>query len=283
MHPIVLLLIGGSGLYFLWDTLEETPETQTLENPAAGTSIVVPTSSDKPTTSVSDVPIPPGNGTAAVHIPHKHKHKKTLDPKTPAVITPTGAANLSVQTIQDVQRAAGALGYPTIPPSGQLDQATKRAVVSLQRQFGLPQTGLPDMVTMKAIEHALSNLTIAGPPVGQFPTVQTATRETVSRLAQAASQIPLLTTVDIQKALNAIGTKPLLKLDGIIGQKTIAAIKAFQISQGLVADGIAGAKTLTALQAAVDPGSMKAVSTASPSIFTGETEFGGRRKKRKAA
>jgi peptidoglycan hydrolase-like protein with peptidoglycan-binding domain len=283
MHPIVLLILGGTGFYFLWDSLEEAPETQSLDNPAAGTSIVVPTSSDKPSLGVSDVPIPPGNGTAAVHIPHKHKHKRTLDSKTPAVVTPTGAANLSVQTVQDVQRAAGALGFPTIPPSGQLDQPTKRAVATLQRQFGLPQTGLPDLVTMKAIEHALANLTMAGPPVGQFPTVQTATKDTVQRLAQSASQIPLLSTIDLQRALNAVGTKPSLQLDNIVGPKTTAALKAFQISQGLVADGIPGPKTLTALQAAVDPKSMKAVSTASPSIFTGEPVFGGRHKKHKKA
>jgi peptidoglycan hydrolase-like protein with peptidoglycan-binding domain len=283
MHPIVLLLIGGTGFYFLWDSLEETPEVQTLDNPAAGTSIVVPTSSDRPTLGVSDVPIPPGNGTGAVHIPHHHKKKKTLDPKTPAVVTPTGAANLSVQTIQDVQRAAGTLGFPTIPPSGQLDQATKRAVATLQRQFGLPQTGLPDIVTMKAIEHALANVTLSGPPVGQFPTVQAATVDTVSRLTHAATQIPILAPTDIQRALNALGAKPALVLDGVVGRKTIAAIKAFQITQGLVSDGVAGTKTLTALQAAVDPASMNAVATGSPSIFTGE--FGGRKshKKHKAA
>ena len=284
MHPIVLLLIGGTGFYFLWDSLEEAPEAQTLDNPAAGTSVVVPTSSGQPSSGVSDVPVPPGNGPAAVHIPHKHKHKKTLDPQTPVVVTPTGAANLSVQTVQDVQRAAGALGFPTIPPTGQLDQATKRAVAKLQQQFGIPQTGLPDMVTMKAIEHALANVTTGGVPIGSFPTVQTATRDTVTRLAHAASQIPLLSTVDIQRALNAIGTKPTLALDNVVGRKTVAAIKAFQISQGLVADGVPGPKTLTALQAAVDPASMRAVSTASPSIFTGEPAFGGRHKKnRKAA
>lgn len=51
---------------------------------------------------------------------------------------------------------------------------------------------------------------------------------------------------ELQTMLNACGAN--LIVDGIIGQKTIAAIKAFQKENGLVVDGIAGVKTFAKLR-----------------------------------
>jgi len=51
----------------------------------------------------------------------------------------------------------------------------------------------------------------------------------------------------IQAKLNEKGANPKLDVDGDLGPATIAAIKAFQMKNGLVADGIVGPKTLTAL------------------------------------
>ena len=54
---------------------------------------------------------------------------------------------------------------------------------------------------------------------------------------------------DLQARLNALGFKPPLKLDGIFGPKTLAAVKAFQKSHGLKVDGLVGPKTTAALRA----------------------------------
>ena len=54
---------------------------------------------------------------------------------------------------------------------------------------------------------------------------------------------------DLQKRLNALGMKPPLKVDGIFGPKTLAAVKAFQVSHGLKVDGLVGPKTTSALRA----------------------------------
>lgn len=50
----------------------------------------------------------------------------------------------------------------------------------------------------------------------------------------------------LQRLLNAMG-HTCGDVDGIIGSKTVAAVKAFQKSEGLTADGIVGAKTWNAL------------------------------------
>ncbi len=54
---------------------------------------------------------------------------------------------------------------------------------------------------------------------------------------------------DLQKRLNALGFKPPLKVDGIFGPKTLAAVKAFQKTHGLKVDGLVGPKTTGALRA----------------------------------
>jgi hypothetical protein len=51
---------------------------------------------------------------------------------------------------------------------------------------------------------------------------------------------------DLQARLNALGAN--LKVDGIFGPKTLAAVKAFQRSHGLVVDGLVGPKTTAALR-----------------------------------
>jgi hypothetical protein len=54
---------------------------------------------------------------------------------------------------------------------------------------------------------------------------------------------------DLQARLNALGAKPPLKVDGIFGPKTLAAVRAFQEAHGLKIDGLVGPKTTAALRA----------------------------------
>lgn len=66
-------------------------------------------------------------------------------------------------------------------------------------------------------------------------------------------------TLEIQAMLTALGYSP-GPIDGILADQTTDAIKAFQKRQGLVVDGIVGPKTEAALRAAAVP-----VSTPKPS------------------
>ncbi|MFD1627641.1 peptidoglycan-binding protein [Azospirillum griseum] len=51
----------------------------------------------------------------------------------------------------------------------------------------------------------------------------------------------------LQRALNAAGAKPPLRVDGVSGPATTNALRAFQQRAGLELDGLAGAKTRAAL------------------------------------
>lgn len=61
-----------------------------------------------------------------------------------------------------------------------------------------------------------------------------------------------MTTRELQQALKAKGFDP-GGIDGVMGRNTIAALRAFQAANGLVADGIAGPRTLAALRGGAAP------------------------------
>ncbi len=65
--------------------------------------------------------------------------------------------------------------------------------------------------------------------------------------ASVSPQAPRGSIAWIQMKLNAANATPQLDVDGDLGPATLAAIKAFQTSRGLVPDGIAGPQTLAAL------------------------------------
>jgi len=256
MHPIILLLIGGTGAYFLYGAMEdEEPEIQALPN-KNGDTVVVPTRSHHkhPRTSLTEVPPLPDNGPQAIYQPAPYKPGPSVNKAAPVLVSRSGAAtNFSMQSIEDVQRGLITLGFGPITISGRISPATQRAIGAFQRSIELPITAVADLPTRKHLEIALGHKAAAGRPISSYSTVQTASPDMVAHLSKTASQLPVSDVSSMQRALNALGAKPPLKIDGIIGNKTTAAIKAFQIASGLVADGVAGPKTLTALQYAVDP------------------------------
>jgi peptidoglycan hydrolase-like protein with peptidoglycan-binding domain len=66
-----------------------------------------------------------------------------------------------------------------------------------------------------------------------------------------SSSLAIGTLLDIQRALNTLGIKPAVTEDGKMGPKTVAAVKAFQRTAGLVVDGSAGPATKAALSNAL--------------------------------
>lgn len=66
------------------------------------------------------------------------------------------------------------------------------------------------------------------------------------------AELDLSTVLGQQKAFNRLKVvTPALVEDGVRGPKTLAAVKAFQLSRGLVVDGIVGPATMAALRKAL--------------------------------
>jgi lysozyme family protein len=62
---------------------------------------------------------------------------------------------------------------------------------------------------------------------------------------------PLHDTQWLQAALNTLGSRPSLLVDGSYGRLTKAAVRAFQASHGLDVDGLAGPKTIAGIGVAL--------------------------------
>lgn len=61
----------------------------------------------------------------------------------------------------------------------------------------------------------------------------------------------MLTITQLQVDLNALGASPALDADGIAGDKTRDAVRAFKVARGLPADGVPDYATQEAIQAAL--------------------------------
>jgi murein L,D-transpeptidase YcbB/YkuD len=70
-------------------------------------------------------------------------------------------------------------------------------------------------------------------------------------LAAIGGAIDLTTLKGMQTALNALGCTPALTATGILDAPTLAAVSAFQKSQGLTGDSIPGPQTIAAMTAAL--------------------------------
>jgi peptidoglycan hydrolase-like protein with peptidoglycan-binding domain len=68
---------------------------------------------------------------------------------------------------------------------------------------------------------------------------------------QAIRERHVETMSDVQKALNMLGASPKVMLTGKLDPRTVAAVRVFQVTHGMLADGVPGPKTRTAMQIAV--------------------------------
>jgi peptidoglycan hydrolase-like protein with peptidoglycan-binding domain len=274
--------LGGGAAYLLYQYFfPPKPQLQSLRRiDGTGTpvQVVVPVTKTKPVIGRAIAPVPPGN----IPTPHVAPTVTTPSPppipatyspppriELPQVLTSTGNSTLTVSSNQDVQRALNTLGMATPPlvVDGQIGPKSQAAIRSFQSQHGLTVDGIAGPQTKTALQAALGGLAATGSDIGTNSVVQNAA--TVAPPLDLTSGVTVSTNKDVQHALNLLGASPILVEDGAIGPKSIAAIKAFQISHGLVADGVAGPKTKAALALALAP---------QPSIvagMAGEGDLGG--------
>lgn len=155
----------------------------------------------------------------------------------PIVSTAGGQASVLIMSVKDVQNALNTLGYtPKLKADNAMGPKTAANIAKFQSAVGLPITSSADPMTKAALSAALVNLA-AGPRISVGEKAETVTPENA----------PALTNKQIQQYLNLAGANPQLQQDGNLGPKSIAALKTFQLTHGLVADGVAGPKTRAAL------------------------------------
>lgn len=134
----------------------------------------------------------------------------------------------SGDAVRELQRLLKSAGFLTGSVDGKFGAQTEKAVKALQDKYGLAVDGIAGPVTM----NKLSELS-----------KEQATSTNLLKVGSSGAAVKKL-----QQALKEKGFYK-KNCDGEFGQGTLAAVKAFQIKNGLKADGIAGPATLGKLYA----------------------------------
>ena len=145
--------------------------------------------------------------------------------------------------VQSLQEKLIVLGYLTGIADGVYGNATVAAVKAFQKDQGIASDGIAGASTQAALSAA------AAPSAPSQPETPDTNTETTTILQKGDKSDAVRA---MQEKLIALGYLT-GKADGIFGNDTQAAVKAFQKDQGITSDGIAGASTLAALSAAVTP------------------------------
>jgi peptidoglycan hydrolase-like protein with peptidoglycan-binding domain len=269
------------------------PQLQSLRHvgpTGAPIQVVVPVVATATKPGVAAAPIPPGNGSAATFTPPPAVPAGALALE-PTVITPSGAANLSIDSVSDVQNALTTLGIAKLTADGKTGPQTASAVTLFQAAHGLPSTGIIDPPLKSALQAALASLAGTQKHIGQSIPVQAAAvgastpdsplgasivsaglHKIVSLfqglfhsdVGAEGADLPKTdehkaALIKLQRVLNLLGASPPLDEGGTMTPETTAAIKAFQVTYGLVADGVPLQKTVAAMALAVDPAAQAAI------------------------
>ncbi len=145
--------------------------------------------------------------------------------------TTSSSAEAEVAAVEEAQTILKALGLYNGEITGNLGNKTKAAIQSFQTQYGLTADGVPGNKTLAKMREVYASLTNA----------QTA--QTGSNLSGMSTD----TIMEVQVMLNDMGLYQ-GEITGNAGNKTIAAIKAFQQKYGLTVDGNAGRETLSKMR-----------------------------------
>jgi len=142
--------------------------------------------------------------------------------------------------------------FPAIPkisdPDGFFAAETEAAVRAFQRQFGLSEDGVVGRATWYAIMRiyggvkSLTDVNSEGIPIGDVTLLFNERLEEGDR-GFGVSELQYLLAV-VAEFNNSVRS---VRIDGIFGPGTAAAVRDFQYDYGLPADGIVGEKTWRAL------------------------------------
>ena len=146
--------------------------------------------------------------------------------------------------VRELQKALGQAGY-ACGSDGKYGSNTRKAVENFQRAQGLKADGVAGKATLKKLESALNASTTAA---------AAAVSVTVDNTDSSVRQL--------QQKLKNLGYYS-GSVDGVTGDQTTAAVRAFQNAMGLSADGVAGDQTLSALNQAASTSTLRSGSSGS--------------------
>ena len=144
----------------------------------------------------------------------------------------TGTSVSGVYSVQDVQEQLLNLGYNVGSVDGIEGARTTSAVQSFQAANGLQADGIIGPATLAAL--------------GLYSGGTTTTATTTTTAAASTTASGGYDTTQLQTALQNAGYS-VGNIDGVYGARTDSAVRAFQAAAGLKVDGIVGPATLAAL------------------------------------
>ena len=136
-------------------------------------------------------------------------------------------------TIRAIQRELRLRGYGALPGDGSLGLATRAAIIAFEQDQGLTPTG--------AASERLLRRILFGVSVGESAAVAKERSPHVEHVNRA-----------VQQWLASLGYQP-GRVDGVLGESTVQAIREFEVDKGLVPRGRITADLVRRLSEAAAP------------------------------
>ena len=164
------------------------------------------------------------------------KIPKVEPAKVPPVTTdlpPLQGQEAPEQLVTAIQRELAARGYGSGPADGKLDEATRKAIATFEKDKGLPVTGTPTDELLRYI--LLGETAQSGPNTGSV----TSPAGSVAQNGGSGPNLPPkadATVKKVQQVLAELGYSP-GPVDGAMGVETERAVSAFQRDRKLATNG----------------------------------------------
>ena len=159
--------------------------------------------------------------------------------------------------VRNLQQDLTTLGYYWAEITGNFGAKTETAVKRFQEENGLTADGVAGTKTLNAIAAAVARK-------GGTPASGSSAGTTLKLNSQGTK------VSQLQTDLKQLGYY-YAEITGNFGERTEAAVKAFQKAKNLTADGVAGTKTLNAIAAAVDKAGGSSSGSSSTNMKLGST------------
>ncbi len=156
---------------------------------------------------------------------------------------PDKSASLPSDTIRQLQEKLKALGFYSGEITGKIGSKTTAAIKAFQQKYGLTADGIPGSATLKKLDEVYKNRSFSS---------SGSTSASASAIKNAQTKL---------KELGFYSGE----VTGSIGDKTTAAIRAFQKKYGLTADGVLGSVTIAKINSVYKASSASKTSSGSSS------------------